>query len=119
MTARETESVEIRRLRRFLTDRGEADYELDLTGLGLPAALASIDRMVERQRFRRAPRSVRIKLDPAGPLSGETLFLPVGRHLVRLMRRKLVARCRPLPNTSGAGFIVRLPGADKSTAGAL
>lgn len=103
---------EHRRLERLLSRGGEAEYELDLTGLDLPHSLASIDRMVERQRFRPEPRSVKISLDPATPDSGETLFLPIGRHLIGLMRRELVSRCQPMPNTAGAGFLVYLPGSE-------
>jgi hypothetical protein len=103
---------ELRRLQRFLARDGAAQYELDLTGLDLPHSLASIDRMVERQRFRPEPRSVKISLDPATPDSGETLFLPIGRHLIGLMRRDLVSRCQPMPNTAGAGFLIHLPGSE-------
>src|SRR3546814_4869333 len=78
-----------RRLKRLLDRRGEADYELDLTGLDLAQAVASIDRMVERQRFRDVGRSVVVRIDPATPESGETLFGRLGRHLLDLKRRGL------------------------------
>jgi hypothetical protein len=65
--------------------------------------------MLERQRFRDASRSVVIRLDPAGPDSGETLFQPVGRQLVTAMKRGLVSRCSPLAPKDGAGFTVELP----------
>lgn len=110
-------SSQLQRLERLLSAGGEADYELDLTGLDLPHALASIDRMVERQRFRREPRSVKICLDPATPESGETLFLPVGRHLVEIMKRNLIHRCRPLANTAGAGFVIELPASEDKSGG--
>lgn len=101
---------ETRRLTRLLAREGAADYELDLTGLDLLHALASIDRMVERQRFREEPRTVAVRLDPATESSGETLFQPVGRHLLGLMKRDLVERCTPRPNSDGGGFVVELPG---------
>ncbi len=101
---------ETRRLTRLLARDGAADYELDLTGLDLPHALASIDQMVERQRFREDSRTVAVRLDPATETSGETLFQPVGRHLLALMKRDLIDRCSPRPNSDGGGFVVELPG---------
>lgn len=100
---------EDRRLRRLLDRQGEADYELDLTGLDLAHAVASIDRMVERQRFRDVGRSVLVRIDPATPDSGETLFGRLGRHLLDLKRRGLVATLQPLDPSRGAGFNLTLP----------
>lgn len=100
---------ESRRLERLLDRQGEADYELDLTGLDLAHAVASVDRMVERQRFRDVGRSVVVRIDPATPDSGETLFGHLGRHLLDLKRRGLVATMQPLDPTLGAGFSVTLP----------
>ena len=98
-----------RRLKRLLGRRGDSDYELDLTGLDLAHAVASVDRMVERQRFRDEERAVAIRIDPATPDSGETLFGRLGRHLLDLMRRGLIARVTPLSPEHGAGFDVVLP----------
>ena len=98
-----------RRLERLLDRQAEADYELDLTGLDLAHALASVDRMVERQRFRDVGRSVVIRIDPATADSGETLFGRLGRHLLDLKRRGLVATMAPLDPRHGAGFNLRLP----------
>lgn len=98
-----------RRLKRLLDRHGEADYELDLTGLDLAHALASVDRMVERQRFRDVGRSVMVRIDPATPESGETLFGRLGRHLLDLKRRGLVATLQPLDPRRGAGFNLTLP----------
>jgi hypothetical protein len=98
-----------RRLERLLDRRGEADYELDLTGLDFAHAVASVDRMVERQRFRDVGRSVVVRIDPATPDSGETLFGRLGRHLLDLKRRGLVATLAPLDPSRGAGFNLTLP----------
>src|SRR3546814_17741226 len=98
-----------RRLKRLLDRRGEADYELDLTGLDLAQAVASIDRMVERQRFRDVGRSVVVRIDPATPESGETLFGRLGRHLLDLKRRGLIATLAPLAPPPGAAFNLTLP----------
>ena len=99
-----------RNLRRISGRTGPADYELDLTGVDAEHARVAIERMLERQRFREAPRSVVIRIDPAGPDSGETLFQPVGRQLVTAMKQGLISRCWPLAPKDGAGFIVELPG---------
>jgi hypothetical protein len=99
-----------RNLRRISGRSGPADYELDLTGVGPEHARLAIERMLERQRFRGAPRSVVIRIDPAGPDSGETLFRPVGRQLVVAMKRGLISRCSPLGPKDGAGFTIELPG---------
>jgi len=98
-----------RSLTRLLDRQGTADYELDLTGLDLAHAIASVDRMVERQRFRDVGRSVVLLIDPATPDSGETLFGRLGRHLLDLKRRGLVASLAPLDPAHGAGFNLTLP----------
>lgn len=99
-----------RHLRRLFARSGQADYELDLTGLDRTHALASIERMVERQRFREEPRAVVVRLDPATATSGETLFQPVGRALLGFLKRGHVSSCRPLPITEGAGYYIEMPG---------
>lgn len=101
-----------RRLRavgRLVGRDGHAEWELDLRGLDLPHARASIERMVERSRFGPG-KTVLIRLDPATPTSGETLFQPIGRLLLGMMRRYLVRRCNPLAADQGAGFRVELTG---------
>ena len=98
-----------RRLKRLLGRQGDSDYELDLTGLDFAHAVGSVDRMVERQRFRDEDRTVAVRIDPATPDSGETLFGRLGRHLLDLMRRGLIARVTPLSPERGAGFDVILP----------
>ena len=99
-----------RNFRRLFARSGDADYELDLTGLDLAHALGSIERMIERQRFREDPREVVIRLDPATATSGETLFQPVGRALLASLKKGHISACRPLPITEGAGFYIEMPG---------
>ena len=101
---------EERALKRLIGRGGPADYELDLAGGDAVHAGLAIERMLERQRFRGEARSVVVRLDPASPTSGETLFQPVGRQLVAAMKRGLVTRCAPLSPKDGAGFLVELPG---------
>jgi hypothetical protein len=102
-------STELRKLRRLLGGSQDSEYELDLTGLDLAHSLASIDRMVERQRFRSEGRSVLVHLDPATATSGETLFQPIGQHLLALLRQKLIVKCRPRVGDKGSGFFLELP----------
>jgi hypothetical protein len=52
---------------------------------------------------------VRIGLEAASAESGATLFGPIGRYLVDLMKRGLIAKTRPLANIDGGGFRVELP----------
>lgn len=103
-----------RALRKLTGHDGAAEYELDLTGLDLAQAGASIQRMLERSRFR-APRTVAVRLDPPAAGGGETLFGPVGRMLMEAMRAGRVTRCRPLPEP-GAGFWISLAGNAKARA---
>ena len=103
---------EERALKRLIGRDGPADYELDLTGVDAGHARRAIERMLERQRFREEARTVVIRLDPAGPGSGETLFQPVGRQLLAAMKRGLIARCAPVAPDKGAGFTIELPGRD-------
>jgi hypothetical protein len=109
---------EDRRLKRLLDRHGDADYELDLTGLDFAHAVASVDRMVERQRFRDVGRSVVARIDPATPDSGETLFGRLGRHLLDLKRRGLIATMMPLDPAHGAGFNLTLPAGRDAAAAA-
>ena len=97
-----------REVRRLFSEDGWAEYELDLTGVDAQHAHTAISRMVERQRFREDPRSVILRIDPAQAGQGETLFQPVGRQLLELMKQGLILRCRPLP--SADGFFIEMPG---------
>ena len=109
MAADEGSSADDRLLRRLLRSSAGYEYALDLRGLDLAHALASIDRMVERQRFRDEERHVGVELDPAKPKGGQTLFQPVGRHILSLMKRGLVRRCRPVADAEISGFEIVLP----------
>jgi hypothetical protein len=99
---------EERLLSRVLRARATADYELDLTGLDLAHALASIERMVERQRFRDQARDVFLRLDPARPGGGETLFQPVGRQLLALLRQGRLTRCQPVHHDRALGYVIEM-----------
>ncbi len=90
-------------LKRLVGYDDTAEYELDLCGLDLAHATESVKRMIERSRFR-AARSVIVRLDPAGPDTGETLFQPIGRLLLDLRRKGLLAKLSPLPHFAGSGY---------------
>ena len=106
----EQDERQLRRVKRLITGGGgDTDYELDLRGLDLPHSLGSINRMAERQRFRDTERSVYIRLDPAEGGDAETLFQPLGRHLLDLMRKGLVAHCRPDAEEGTLGFVIHMP----------
>jgi hypothetical protein len=90
-------------LKRLTGYDDSAEYELDLCGLDRAHAVESVKRMVERSRFR-VPRSVIVRLDPAGPDTGETLFQPIGRLLLDLRRKGLLTKLSPLPHFAGSGY---------------
>ena len=102
-------------IRRITGMKDGAEYEIDLCGLDLLHTIASVERMIERSRFRK-PRSVAIRIDPASATSGETHFQPIGRLLVEAMKAKTVERCRPLADP-GAGFWVCLAGKSDENGG--
>mgnify|MGYP001482371004 CR=1 FL=1 len=90
-------------LKRLVGYDDNAEYELDLRGLDLAHAKESVVRMIERSRFR-APRSVIVRLDPAGPDTGETLFQPIGRLLLEQRRKNALEKLSPLPLYAGCGY---------------
>lgn len=94
---------------RLLGYRAHAEYELDLRGLDWLHAEASLERMLERSRFR-PPRSVLVLIDPATEGGGETLFQPVGRYLLAARRKGLLTRLSPLPADKGAGYYMVMAG---------
>ena len=96
-------------IRVLVGKQASADYELDLRGLSEAEARIAIERMLEGQDFLETTTVV-IRIDPATPTSGETLFLPVGRQLLDARRRDLVQSFTPLPEANGGGFHVELPG---------
>ncbi len=96
-------------IRALVGDQAAADYELDLRGVSGEQARVAIEGMLEGQGFVETTTVV-IRIDPATPTSGETLFLPVGRQLLDARRRDLIRRFTPLPEGDGGGFHVELPG---------
>lgn len=107
----ETTEIDDVDLKRLIGYDDKAEYVLDLCGLDLAHATASIQRMLERSRFR-ASRSVIVRIDPAGPDTGETLFQPVGRLLLDQRRKGVLAKLSPLPLHAGCGYYVVTHGKD-------
>ena len=101
-------------VRDLVGDQASADYELDLRGVSAAEASIAIERMLEEQGFVEASTVV-IRIDPATPTSGETLFLPIGRQLLDARRRNLVRHFTPLPDGDGGGFHIELPGQPAGT----
>ena len=96
-------------IRALVGDRANGEHTLDLRGVSLSHAGTAISQMLERWRSGDLA-SVVIRIDPATPTSGETLFLPIGRQLLEARKRGLITRFHPLPEADGGGFYVELPG---------
>ncbi len=99
-------------IRGLVGDQADGEYTLDLQGVSPDHAQSAIAQMLEQSRFGDS-KSVVVRIDPATPTSGETLFLPVGRQLLEARRRGLIARFHPLPEADGGGFYVELPGRNR------
>jgi hypothetical protein len=89
-------------------DCADGEHPFDLRGVSAKHARMAICQMLERPHLGDST-SVVIPIDQATATSGETLFLPVGRHLLEARRRGLVTRFHSLPQTGGGGFYVELP----------
>ena len=95
-------------IRTLVGDRANGEHTLDLRGVSLSQAGTAISQLLER-RHPNELTSVVIRIDPATPTSGETLFLPVGRQLLEARRRNIIRRFAPLPDGDGGGFHVEFP----------
>jgi len=96
----ELDDIDLKRLTGY---DDQAEYELDLCGLDLADAAESVKRMLERSRFREA-RSILVRIDPAGPDTGETLFQPIGRQLLAARKSGILRKLSPLPHHAGSGY---------------
>ena len=83
----------------------DAEYELDLRGLDQPHSAASVERMLERSRFR-VPRSVRILIDAPDGEGGGSHFQPLGRLLLDARREGVLSAMTTLPPEDELGFRV-------------
>ena len=81
----------------------EAETVLDLHGMDPEAALQRVDAMIQTA----AVNSCLIRFDGAREDGKETLFLPLGRHLLAERKAGRLLRCLPIPE--GDGYYVELP----------
>jgi DNA-nicking Smr family endonuclease len=91
--------------RALQTENLAVDAEIDLTGMARTDALEKLAYDLAEARRARANR-VLVRITPATPGGGETLFLPVGRYLRDEVANGRAVRAMPAMN--GAGWVVRL-----------
>lgn len=91
--------------RALQTENLETDAEIDLTAMGRTDALEKLAYDLAEARRDGASR-VLVRITPATPGGGETLFLPVGRYLRDEVGSGRAVRAMPAMN--GAGWVVRL-----------
>ncbi|MBO6561347.1 MAG: hypothetical protein JJ959_12465 [Nisaea sp.] len=92
-------------LKPLFGDSRDAEYELDLRGLDLPHSAASVERMLERSRFR-TPRSVRVLIDAPDGEGGGSHFQPLGRLLLDARKEGVLTAMTTLPPEDELGFRV-------------
>jgi hypothetical protein len=85
----------------------ETEAILELRGMSRAAALAKLRTLVEI-KVGPGPRLWAVRIDPARPGGGETLFQPVGRYLLQAKRAGKVLAVTPLADPPGGGFAVDL-----------
>ncbi len=93
-------------LDRLLGQEHAGEHELDLRGMTAGAARLAIETMLERLAGQ--DTTVVVRITPASPTSGETLFQPVARQLLAARRAELIGRFSPLSQPPGGGFHVTM-----------
>lgn len=88
----------------------ETEAILDLRGMSRNAALAKLRVLID-VKAGPGPRLWAVRIDPAKPGGGETLFQPVGRYLLQAKRARKIFAVAPLADPPGGGFAIDL-GAD-------
>ena len=83
-------------------------HELDLRGMAVTEARAAVEDMLSQRSGE--DTTVVVRISPATPTSGETLFQPVGRQLLAARQAGLIARFSPLSDPPGGGFHVSMAG---------
>jgi hypothetical protein len=88
-------------LKNLASGAEDVDETIDLCGLPHADALAQVDRLVAN-----APpgRRYHLRFSPPCGDGRETLFLPLGRHLLAARRAGRLTRC--LPTANGAGYLI-------------
>ncbi len=93
-------------LERLALQPGDVEEEFDLGSLGAEAALHRLDAFLEQAAHAEARRYA-IRFAPARGDGRQTLFQPIGRHLLQARKQGHIARCLPL--SDGSGYYVELP----------
>ncbi len=83
---------------------GAVDRTLELADDAPEAALAAVDAALADAA---AGETLLFRFPPPAGDGRETLFQPLGRHLLAARRAGRIARC--LPAADGAGYVVTLP----------
>ena len=91
--------------RRMLGDASQAEEVADLRGLSRREALRRLDAVIGKPATG-SPRSIVVRIDSPAEAGGETLFRPVGQHLLKAKRRKLIDRVLPVQQEGGGGGFV-------------
>lgn len=84
-------------------DASDVDQILELRDCDPATALLRVDELLCNTA---AGASVAIRFDPPRGDGTETLFLPLGRHLLKARREGRLQTC--LPASDGTGYLVRL-----------
>ncbi len=82
---------------------GEADVTLDLRGATLSQASKALDETIAESRQTGASGIV-VHIDPATPTSGETLFQPLARQLLKARAAGDLHRFKPFVAQGLCGF---------------
>jgi hypothetical protein len=92
-------------LEKLALQASEAEASLDLRGQAPEQALQAVEQLL-----RQAPpgKSFLIQFDPASGDGHETLFLPLGKRLLRARREGCLQRCLPVPD--GAAYFILFAG---------
>lgn len=85
----------------------ETEAVLDLRGMARPVALEKLRVLID-VRVGPGPRLWAVRIEPARPGGGETLFQPVGRYLLEAKRAGKIFAVTPLADPPGGGFAVDL-----------
>jgi hypothetical protein len=85
-------------------EAGDADQTLDLRGLDEFEAIERVEGLLNDPG---ACGSYLVQFDAASVIARETLFLPVGRRLLKARRDGAIRRC--LPVSDGTGYYIEFP----------
>lgn len=89
-----------------LPDPDEAEVKLDLCGERKVEAMMRLEKTMA-DCAKSSAASLFVFFDPATPVSGETLFQPVGKHLRDAKNQGIVERCYPVMQEERTGFYVK------------